>query len=667
MKNKIIKSQFKNKQYIVHHENSIDITELISQKYNYLINTLKINSDNILVLTLNRASALKIKNGIEFTSVASINIYSFLAFIQKELFKYWPIIIENCDKIVSIRSTPVFLTFEASQCLMSKLTSFARNKSELKDIKMSNEEIAQKCLSNLSIMAFSNQNYLNYSKFMKMNEDFNTEDEKTLDEIGKIVSIYVERVLKEGVLDFALSMYLYINYLLKNPTYIKNLKERIKYVIIDSGELMYPCQIDFIENIKDSLEELCIFHNDLGAYGIYSQNRLYIENKILGNYMDLYLEEKPNSKEKFIKNIEENILYGKKNESNFDFLNKNLEYNLNTEVHEKILEDLQTILEKEGSLEGTTILLPSRDISLEFILQKYSLENNIDFKILNRNEKITDNKYINALIIFAQLYYSFDEILINIDELRTFFMIFLDINPIHASIIAEYVDKERDNKNFLVEIKNKKIIERLGNSTVKKYDKIRLFIANKNNVYENISDFFKEIYLKYYLLDSKNKLLIKECRNLIESASNFIESIKNFENIKNENLEFLIFIRNGIKENENIFQIEERVEFKGLILSSPLSYINYGKKSKNLFILDIHNNLWLMNNVNSIQNPFLLSKGWKDGTMFSKGKHEEFRILEINSIIKRIMLSVEKNIYIYGHKYSSLGMKQYSILTEVFM
>lgn len=667
MKDKVIKSSFKNKKYIVHHENSIEAIDIISQKYNYLINAMKTNSDSILVLTLNRASALQIKKGINFTSAASINISSFFAFCQRELSKYWPIVVENCDKILSARTTPVFLTFEASQCLMSKLTAFARSKGELRDIAMSDEEIAQKSLSNLSIMAFSNQNYLHYAKFMKMTDNFNNEDEKTLNEISKLINLYVDRVLKEGVLDFGLSMYLYSNYLLKDEKYLAKLSERIKYLIIDSGELMYPCQIDFIESLNDSLEELCIFHNDLGAYGIYSQNRFYIENKIIGNYMDIHIEEGKHLKEDFIKNIEENILYLKNIESNFDFLKKDLDYMLNTEVHEKIFEELKLILEKDGNLEGTSIILPSRDISLEYALEKYALENNINFKILNRNERIIDNKYINALSIFAQLYYSFDEIVINVDELKVFFMIFLDTNPIHASIIAEYIEKQNKGKNSLVEIKNNKIIERVGNETIEKYNKIKAFIENKDSAYENIADFFREVYLKYYLIDTKNKLLIKECRNLIESAAEFTESIRSFENIKNANLEFLKFIRDGAKENENIFQIEERVIFKGLILASPLSYINYGKKSKNLFMLDIHNNLWLMNSVNSIQNPFVMSRGWKDGNLFSDEKHEELRRLELNSIMKRIILSVEENIYIYGHKYSPLGMKQYSILTEVIL
>lgn len=664
MKNKVIKGNFKNKKYIVHNEDSSDSKDIIIEKYNYLINAMKVNSSKILVLTLNRAQSLEIKKNIEFTAASSLNISSFFSFEQNELKKYWPIILKNCDKIISKKIMPVFMTFEASQSLMAKLVVFLRSKGELKEITMSDEEIAQKALSNLSILAFSNQNYLLYKKFML--RDKADSNPKSLYSIGKLINLYVERVLKEGVLDFSLSVYLYNNYLIKDKIYLEKLKEKIDYLIVDKGELMYPCQVDFINTMEDSLEELCIFYNPAGPYGIYSPNRFYTEEKIIGKYMDIYIEKNENNKGNAIKIIEENILYDQSKEIENKYIKTDFESDVNTQVHQKLINNLDSLFEKNHNLNDTAIILPSRDISLEYFLERYTKEKNIDFLMLNRNEKIIDNKYINALIVFAQLYYSFDEISINTDELKIFFSVMLNINIIKGSLLANYIYKANIDKIKLIEIKDNKLIKRIGEKNIKNYLALKNFIDNNNETFEDISDFFKEVYLKFYINKKNNKELIKECRNIIESAKSFTDAVKVFENIQNENLEFLKFIRNGAKENENIYQIEERVDFKGLILASPVTYINYNKKSENLFMLDINNNLWLMNSVNPIQNPFVMSKGWNEMLDFSDDKYEEIRRLELASIIKRIFLSTKNNIYIYSHKYNSFGMDTKSMLSNIF-
>lgn len=627
-----------------------------------MINTLKINSNKILFLTLNRAQSQEIKNKIEYIKTSSLNIGSYFSFIQKELKIYWPLVLKECQKIKVKRINPIFMTFEASQNLMLKLVEYYREKGFLTNLNMPSEEISKKILSNLSILAFSNENYMHYSKLMKLNE-FKILEENIYEELNQIINIYVEKTLEKGAIDYALGVYLYNNYLLKNTKYLNSLKERFSYVLIDKAELMNPCQVDFVNLLESSLEELCIFFNSNGAYGIYAQNEEYIREKILPNYLEIYIEKEENP---ILDLLGKNLLYNKEYPIDFENLHKKMDFDINKEVGRSLINDLDYILEKQGNLDSVFLISPSRDVSLEYLIESYAKKRKIPFSILNRNEKIIDNVYINALSIFALLYYSFDEIKINYDELKIFLKIFLGINIIKASMISDYIINKNSTYNKLIDIKNPKLIEALGEQLINKYENLRMFLQELKKENLNIDVLLKTVYLKFYLKKEFNENLLKECKSLIESASNFISVMSLFDGIKNLNLEFLNFIREGSKENESIYQIEERNDFKGLSLASPISFLNYNKKSRIIFLLDIKNNLWQMNNVNTIQNPYILTKTGKNKKIYTLEIHEEFQILALNNTIKLILSSNKEDIYVYAHKYNSSSFEKNSILAQNF-
>lgn len=662
MRERIVKSDLKNTRYIVNSIDTSENTKMIIDKYNYLINTLKVNSNRILVFTLNRAQSEEIKRGVNFTHISSMRIGSFFSFIQKELSKYWPLVLDSCDKIEKKRLRPVFMTFEASQNLMTKLVEFFREKGKLNNLAMVEEEIAQKMLSNLGVLAFSNRNYMTFAKYMDMYNQGEFEmDKETYEDLNKLINIYVERVLAQGALDYALGVYLYTNYLLKNEKYKEKLKGEIDYIIVDKTELASPAQIDFISIMEEELEELCLVYNPNEAYGIYLQNTQYLDEVLWEKYFKIDIEQEDNEVGSM---IEKNILYGK----SYDIrecgkVEVDLDNDVSTEANRKILKKLEELRKDNPTLEGISIIAPSRDIALEYILSRYTKKNDIKLINLNRNERIIDNNYINALTTFAQLYYCFDDIVLTFDEMKLFFTLILDENIIKASLLVNYLER-RSEKYRLIEIEDEKLRERLGEEFVGKYDEIRKFLSGIKGEKINIDGFFKEIYLKFYLDKEEGREVVQESKALIDSAANFIDAMTLFDAIKDINLEFLIFIRNGAKESENIYDIYDKLEAKGLIVASPVNYLNYNKRSKEIFLIDIRNNLWIMNSVNILQNPYVLTKGWDKKKKFNMDISLELETRAFANLIKRITNSVEEKFYFFGHRYSSIGIERESLFFD---
>ncbi len=226
------------------------------------------------------------------------------------------------------------------------------------------------------------------------------------------------------------------------------------------------------------------------------------------------------------------------------------------------------------------------------------------------------------------------------------FIVFLRIDLIKASLISKVTNI---NNCLLKEAKENKLIERLGNENIVKYNKLMEFLEELKKEELNIDQLLKKIFIKYYL-KNENRKSIKNIKSLIDSASNFLEIMKLFESIKDINFEFLKFIREGAKENENIYDIQDKNNFSGLIYSSPSNYLNYDKNSKELFIIDLSNTLWALNNTNKLQNPYILSKGWEGKGRYNFDYEIEGKRKMILNIFLRILESQNGDIYLYNLK-----------------
>ncbi len=657
MKERIVKSDIKEKKYIINIKNRDKSRELITEKYNYLINSMKINSNKILLLTLNRSQSQIYKDKIKFDKISSLRVGSYFSFIQNELKKYWPLVLDSCDFIEKKRLRPIFMTFEASQNLMIKLVEYLRSKGHLNDLVMEEEEIAQKMLSNLGTIAFSNNNYKSYKKLMMTNSfEGDIYSEEIYESLGKLIDLYVERVLNNGALDYALCVYMFNNYLLKDKSYLKILREEIDYVIVDNGELISPSQINLIKKLEKSLKELCIIYNPIGPYGIYMQNEEYIKKTI---YNDYFVIDYDNEENELYDEIEKNLFEISQKKIERDYINKKFDFESKSYLHKELIKDLNKLYKEKGNLDKVTIISPVRDISLDYMLDVFSKKHNLNYLNLNRQERIIDNVEVNALLTFTTLYYSYKEIMINEDELKNMFAVLLNVDLIKGSLISKV------NKGDIYTLKeeiDEKLTERLGEEVLLKYKELTVFLKDLKEEKLNIDQVLKKIFIKYYL-KNKSKKSIKDIKSLIDSASNFLDIMKLFESIKDINFEFLKFIREGAKENENIYDIQEKNNYEGLIYSSPTSYLNYDKSSEELFVIDLSNTWWALNNTNKLQNPYILSKGWEGKGRYNFDYEIEGKRKMILNIFSRILESQNGNIYLYnlGNKGEVEGINLLSV------
>lgn len=539
----------------------------------------------------------------------SNNILSYFSFVQKEIRNNWDLLKENFDSDAS----PIFLTFESSQTLMTKLVEFFREKNKLKGINYSSQEIAQKMLSNLYSLSTGNISYNNFSNLIQKQDFLPKLHEKDYEELQNLLELYLGRTLKQAVFDYPSCLYIYNNYLLENEDYLEKIK-KYKYILVDDYQSQIPCINIFLSKFSD----FSLYKNRFGAYGVHFPNS-FKDEEIL-NFDKIVKLENP---DKDLEGIYNNLFYNKTLALNSKKIGINREFEEKKDLHDYIFKLIETA--KDKGINNISIISPSRNIILLEKLESFSRKKQINFLNFDKNERILDNPYIYALCSLSIIYFDYGKFYLNHDEIRQILIIFLKIDIFQATELSRKVKSDKD------------------------------FIENICKYYKELPEFFKELFQKEYkyayefyeeLINDKeffDEKLVEALYKLYDFSKNFIENIKEFKNIKDKNKELFYTLRNGVKESETLFELNNKISFQGLSLGTPTSFLKLNKQSDIIIVIDTGSKLWNLNFVNFMQNPFILNGSVKspyDWEQNNLNKREE-----LYNLLSGLIQATNKKIF----------------------
>lgn len=101
-------------------------------------------------------------------------------------------------------------------------------------------------------------------------------------QMDEIISYYINSLLSNSILDNALSIYLYNQYLLNDDFYLKNLFTEVRYIIVDSLESSSNAEVDFITEALDNTLQSYIYFDYSRDYSVFNNVDIdYINEKII--------------------------------------------------------------------------------------------------------------------------------------------------------------------------------------------------------------------------------------------------------------------------------------------------------------------------------------------------------------------------------------------------
>ena len=446
----------------------------------------------------------------------------------------------------------------------------------------------------------------------------------------KVLKKYEEKTLQYKCFDYLRQMSIF-KYIYQNTDCFKD----IKYLLLDDGDEITQCELNFLKKLSSQLKEKYICYDPCGA----SRSGYLSAKKNIENDFKKIFKEEP-VKIKKLSNIQfqaqkfyENMNGEKNNIEKFETQN----FLTRLQMIKNLCEKIKNLLNKGIKKNEISIIAPEIDFSLESFLKKYLPDNSYEF--LCGNTKLVQDKNVKNILTVLKL--ANPEWAINIEpyEINSLLKDFLNIPLKYCQNIFTEFKKSKnliffefDNKNY--ERKYKNLLEIINS--------IRT-LSLSNAV---------ELLIQTYAKTNNTEFLLKQIK---EFEYLFQKDIFNNKIQKNIVLQFE---NSMIAENS----AEKEINTEKIIISTPQKFIDLSHKVKYQFWLDVSSSGWMVEDIGNIYNA------WAFQSDFTDKNFDYERLLNLTKdktgrILRKLALLTKDKIYGYSSCYDSLGYENlYGIL-----
>ena len=601
--------------------------EEVLNLYLKLINSKNNKSKSILFFVENNISKLNYEKKINLQYSEELNITTYLNFVKAELIKFWPIVINKCNKIKTKNISPIFIYNNLSDYIINSKVKQKRNSlGYFNDLTNTNHGISNSINININkaVLGLTDLNCIGekiYSSKKNKDKIFKF----SYSQMNEIINEYIELLLNNGILDNSLSIYIYNEYLLKDETYQNYLRENYDYLIIDSLESCSNTQVDFIDLVSTFTKDTFVFFNKTKNYSSFNNiDNDYINEKIITKF------------NKVGNNFNEITLE--------DLISKNvkIEFDQSSQLYSQMIENVSNkiidLITNGVRPEDIAIISPVNNTILDYKIKNILNENNIKVTNIKKDNNIIDYPYSNTLVVATCIFYDYED-LIKKEEYVSFIEVMFNVNRIKALKI--YKEKEH-NKDYI------ELVE---------------YIKTYKNENIQIYEFLIKFYIDKMLPLKDGKKNIRIFKNIIQESETFTENI-NYLNLDNEKTKEHIFIdvlKNNIKDYYLSKEIEEIKDDDGVIISTPYSFISSNINRQIQLWIDIGSNAWNMKIEKDISNVIILRKSFDENRIYTDEMEENYKKYYLYNMIYNLLDSAT-NVYAYKSDYTVNGYMQESML-----
>ncbi|KPI51988.1 hypothetical protein KW95_05875 [Clostridioides difficile] len=605
--------------------------EILEKNYN--------NSRSIILLVPNNNTKIRYERFLNLDYSEELKITTYIGFVKKELLKYWPLIIEKCNEINKKTVSPTFISNSLSEYLIvQKVKEKRTQEGYFEDITGTNKSIANSIMTNINKAAFNLTDFDSIGEKIyssKKNRDSIYRFSYT--QMDEIISYYINSLLSNSILDNALSVYLYNQYLLTDDFYIKNLFKEVRYIIVDSLESSSNVEVDFIAKALDNVLESYIYIDYSKDYSVFNNIDIdYINEKIISK---INSQEKDKIKKKSIK-IEDLYL-----------LNAKVELNQSSQLYNEMLDLISnkiiSLIESGVSPRDIAIISPINNTILEYQIRDSLIEKNIDVFNTKKDKKAIDYPYGNALVVATCIFYGYLDF-IKEDEYLSFLETLLEINRIKAFKLFN-------------ETRNLSIDDIDGYS---QYCDILQYIEDKKKSDIKIHEFLIQFYIDKMLGLKEGKKNVGLCKKIITESESFSESI-NLLGMREEKI-FIEALKTTINDYYSVVDLEELKSKDKIVITTPYSYISSNIDRSIQIWVDIGSNAWNMKIEKDISNLIVLRKSFEEKKVYTNEMEEYYKKYYLYNTVYNLLLNANK-IYAYKSEYTINGYIQESMLYSILL
>lgn len=618
--------------YIFREENINKKIDKFIDIYNKLINQNNHKSKNIMILVPNNRARTTYLRKLNLSFSEELKVTTYLSFIKKEIIKFWPLVLDRCEKIEKDTISPTFISSSLSDYIISDEVENKRNsEGYFDDITGTSRNISKSINTNINQAARGLIDFITIGEkiyLSKKNRD--SLNRFSYSQMNEIIDNYINILLSNGMVDNSLCIYLYNNYLLKDERYISFLKKEINYLIVDSFESCNNAEIEFIELLKEDVKDLYVNFNSTRDYSVF--------NNIDMDCIKKSIKESFEVSNDIFKNISINDILHTSTDIYLDESSQ-LYNEMISEVCNKVIE----LVNSGTSPKDIAIISPVNNTVLDYQIKNILENNNVGVFNSKKDKKIIDYPYANALVVATCIFYDYIE-LIREEEFISFIEIILDVNRIQAFKIF----KNKDEQDSYLEV--------LKYINSKKENKLK------------ISEFLIQFYIDKMLNLKDGKKNVQICKNIINESEVFTENISLLNLDKNKDKEkiFIEALKSTINDYYSGADIDRLNDSNKVLITTPYFYISSNIERTIQLWVDIGSNAWNMKIEKDISNVVVLRKSFNENKIYTDDIEEGYKRYYLYNMVYNLLKNA-KRVYAYKSEYTVNGYIQESILYSLLL
>ncbi len=623
-----------------------------------------ISSNHILVLVRNRSHGILWRGKLDFTYSSKLRITSYLGFVQGEIQRFWPLISKafnpSFDKL-----EPTFITIEMAQFFMIQIVEEARRKGKLQALQTDNDRIAIELINNMSKAAMAGVDFGNIGDIL-----FNSRskrdilDRELFFQLQELCDIYIEKCRNLGVLDYAMSVDIYNRILLNESVYKKYFLKTTRHIMVDDLEEGVVTEINMLKDCMNHVDSFTITYNTDGELGRSLGACPELVEELIIPYCEVHNLDKTYTSAENLSNLKRGLV--ENNEKN-NFLNSIqytiMENDLRSEMLKSVGEKVVKFLDERVPPSEIAIISPYIDSVTFYYLESILNKNGYELTNLARNNNLTDDAYVKALITIASIAHPEWKLYPSYDNMDLVLSMILKIDRIRSHLISLEISKQKPYDFPSVEELPEDLVNRIGEFSIERYSLLRNWIIEyQKNGQLSINKFFQKFFNEILVSLADTKKHLEACRQLIDNCNHFLKVLKDKDNSHIVDKSYIEFILKGMKAAQSSIELKEKLYSKNIILSTPYTYLNMKQARAIQVWIDISSEDWFSSDIKEITNPHVFHPHWDKARIWTDIDNDLYRINKGNIHIKRLINRCSGKIIFARSQLSRYGYEQEGVL-----
>lgn len=603
-------------------------------------------------------------------------------FIKNEVRIFYPLL-SACDIYKNDRAEPAFINADETKYLIAKVIDNLRS-TELKfcEIIADNAQLANQIYTCMNMcILFDVQPEIAMQRYAQCFSMPQPERLNMLEHAVHVINRYRLKCVENGIFDICTAIWYYKNYILTNPIYVSNFRDRYDFILFDDIECLSVIEAQIAKEWSNIAKGFCACANISAGYGTHGEDMIkYVldlfEDK--GVFIEINSNKTQHNKlHCFADYFYNMILYGsddlQKSRHSFDsVIIRHKQTQFRNEMIKNAAYRIIEIVKNENIKPGDICVLtsyadPVTFDDMEAYLSKEGIRLSNDMKFTN----IENIPLVSILITLIRMAYPH---MFGIPELFKLngLLKFLFCNDIRIlSAISSIVSSRIRNRTVLPLELPLSEGEKIQNMhVVEDYKLFAIWINNhiKEQKCCGCYNFFKDAFENIiYPVAVKRSNIKKED---IVSVKTFLDKVENFE--KNVSLfgqdpaknvfEYLTKWKKLNTMPEEVQTLDEN----SARLTTPQLFLKSSFMPEVLIVLAISSRNWYSRNAGELLHPWTYNPYWIDSIIYNEVLEEETNKKRMADLFRAVFKKVNKRIELFESKLSINLQPNEGMLSEFF-